>query len=286
MVGDYILIDTGISGNSIFPEVVQITELTRTTAAPYFLKVKRQPFGTFTGFHSDHPDTTPIYKVNVQFDSTWTENDLDNTGPQDQVNLAEFGGTLSTDDYIIIGRSDTNLDGTYDFGEALKIAQITGQVNQKLTVSNCGEPDKVVFEVDSVTGEVTIGNPDIPGSIVNINTTIKLQGGCGTIKREEIVGSLVRVTGEDATYYISGVSATDIAKVSVGDEVRYNPTYGNFSNVEFPVNYVTEIKTDSIRLHAPVYGGDVSNLGFYISKNETLTLTNGNEQEVFNCRFM
>ena len=136
VVGDYILIDTGISGNSIFPEVVQITELTRTTAAPYFLKVKRQPFGTFTGFHSDHPDTTPIYKVNVQFDSTWTENDLDNTGPQDQVNLAEFGGTLSTDDYIIVGRSDTNSDGTYDFGEALKIAQITGQVNQKLTVSN------------------------------------------------------------------------------------------------------------------------------------------------------
>ena len=282
VVGDYIIIDTGISGNSIFPEVAQITELTRTTVAPYFLKVKRQPFGTFTGFHSDHPDTTPIYKVNVQFDSTWTENDLDNTGPQDQVNLAEFGGTLSTDDYIIIGRSDTNQDGTYDFGEALKIDQITGQVNQKLTVSNCGEPDKVVFEVDSVTGEVTIGNPDIPGSIVNINTTIKLQGGCGTIKREEIVGSLVRITGDDATYYISGVSATDIAKVSVGDEIRYNPTYGNFTDIEFPVNYVTEVKTDSIRLKNPVYGSNISTVGFYISQNETLTLTNGNEQEVFN----
>ena len=281
VVGDYILIDTGISGNSIFPEVVQITELTRTTAAPYFLKVKRQPFGTFTGFHSDHPDTTPIYKVNVQFDSTWTENDLDNTGPQDQVNLAEFGGTLSTDDYIIVGRSDTNSDGTYDFGEALKIAQITGQVNQKLTVSNCGEPDKVVFEVDSVTGEVTIGNPDIPGSIVNINTTIKLQGGCGTIKREEIIGDLVRVSGNLSTQYITNVSPTDIAKVSVGDEIRYNATHGNFSGVEFPINYVTEVRTDSIGLKDPVFGNDISQLGFYVSKNETLTLTNGNDQEVF-----
>ncbi len=290
-VGDYILIDTGISGTDIYPEIVQITELTRTTEAPYVIKVKRKPFGSFQGptphvagvFKENHPDETPIYKVNVQFDATWTEQDLDNTGPQDDVYLAEFGGKLIENvDYIIVGRKDTQLNGDYDLGEIIKVIEEKGAVNQKLKVSNCGDPDETVFEVDSVTGGVIIGNPNIPGSVVEINTTLKLKGGCGTIKKEEITGSIVQDPTTGQTNYITNISAADIAKIQVGDVITGNAQqYQSYQLVELATNYVTEVRADSIKVLNPYGGFNLINIGFFVSQNETLTLTNGKGQEVF-----
>ena len=80
----------------------------------------------------------------MQFNSTWTTQAIDNTGPQDDVYLAEFGGSLDTNDYIIIGRDD---QGT--IGEFVKILEIKDEVAQTLKVSDCGTPDKTVFEVNS-----------------------------------------------------------------------------------------------------------------------------------------
>ena len=68
---DYIIINSAVSGSG-HPEIVQVVELTRTLVAPYYVKVKRQPLGTYTAVLDNHPDRTVIYKVNVQFDATWT----------------------------------------------------------------------------------------------------------------------------------------------------------------------------------------------------------------------
>ena len=117
---DYIIINSAVSGSG-HPEIVQVLELTRTSVAPYYLKVKRQPLGTYTGVLANHPDTTPIYKVNVQFDATWTEQALDATGPEDNVYLSEFGGVLTSNDYVIIDREDTTNDGIFNQGEVIKV---------------------------------------------------------------------------------------------------------------------------------------------------------------------
>ena len=92
-----------------------------------------------------------------------------------------------------------------------------------------------MFEVDSVTGEVTIGNPDIPGSSVNINTTIKLKGGCGTIKSE-----IITATATSGSSYLTGISAADIAKVEVGDVVRVDTSMIS-ALTEIATNYITEV---------------------------------------------
>ena len=107
--GDYIVIDTVISGSgssATHPELVRITEdgLQGSETAPYYLKVRRQPLGVFTGIKENHPDTTNVWKANISFASTWIVQSLDNSGVQDNVYLAEFGGTLTTNDYIIISR--------------------------------------------------------------------------------------------------------------------------------------------------------------------------------------
>tara|TARA_B100001996_G_scaffold364459_1_gene333493 strand:- start:1299 stop:3260 length:1962 start_codon:yes stop_codon:yes gene_type:complete len=138
-----------------------------------------------------------------------------------------------------------------------------------------------MFEVDSVTGAVTIGNPDIPGSEVHINSTIKLKGGCGTLKSE-----IITATGTDGSSYLTGISADDVAKVEVGDVVRVDPsTIGTL--VEIATNYVTEVTPDgnnsTIRLRDSLQGGyTLTAVQWFITQNETLTLTNGSAQENFN----
>ena len=124
-----------------------------------------------------------------------------------------FGGELRGGiDYIIVGRDDTNSDNIDDFGEVIKVDTELAKESQKLTVSNCGTPDQIVFEVDSTTGEVTIGNPDIPGADFTVNTSITLAGGCGTHKTEIITGNVIpdAGVGNIYSYHIRNISDADI----------------------------------------------------------------------------
>ena len=62
---DYIIIDSAVVGigssATSHPEILQITELTRINEAPYYIKVKRRPFGAFGGVLSNHIDTCLLY---------------------------------------------------------------------------------------------------------------------------------------------------------------------------------------------------------------------------------
>ena len=185
--GDYILIDSVISGSgasATHPELVRITEdgLAGAEAAPYYLKVRRQPLGTFTTIKTNHPDTTNIWKANISFDATWITQSIDASGSQDNLYLSAFGGQLTTNDYVIVDREDTNSDGIADQGEVFKVASLLDQVSKKLRVVNgCDTVNaKTIFEIDSVTGGITMGDPTVQTSVTNLYGSLVLQGGCGS----------------------------------------------------------------------------------------------------------
>ena len=87
------------------PEFVRVTRLPQINTTPYYVEVQRQPFGTFSSINYKHPDTTAIYKCIVQFDATWLTQDVDGTRinslDTDDIYLAQFGGSLDVDDYVI-----------------------------------------------------------------------------------------------------------------------------------------------------------------------------------------
>ena len=184
--GDYIIIDTAISGSggsATHPEIVRITEdgLQGAETAPYYLKVRRQPLGTFTTIKTNHPDTTNVWKVNVAFDATWITEAIDASGSQDNVYLSEFGGQLTTNDYVIIDREDTNNDGIADQGEVFKVASLLEQVAKKFSIKNgCDtQAEETVFEVNSTNGSVSLGDPGNTNTSTFIYGNLTVTGQCG-----------------------------------------------------------------------------------------------------------
>ena len=162
---------------------MKIISLPRISTAPYYIVVERQPFGTYTGLRSDHTDTSAIYKCNVQFDATWTEQLIDGTGTsseKENVYLSQFGGSLNINDYLIIDREDGTPagDGVDDQGEVFKIDTILDQIAKSFRIKNgCDTAqEETVFEINSVTGDTIINS-----NTTNINGTLSLSGKCGTV---------------------------------------------------------------------------------------------------------
>ena len=174
---DILIIDTDDTGNK-HPEFVKVISLPRINVAPYYIVVERLPFGTYTAKRSDHSDTTAIYKCIVQFNATWTTTTLDDTGTEENVYLAQFGGSIAIGDYVIIDREDTTADGIFDQGELFKVKTLLSQVAKKLTIKNgCDTAnEEIVFEVDSTTGNTTMGS----GGTTIINGQLNLNGTCTT----------------------------------------------------------------------------------------------------------
>ena len=184
--GDYVIIDSAISGSggsATHPEILRITEdgLQGAETAPYYLKVRRQPLGTFTTIKTNHPDTTNVWKVNVAFDATWITEAIDASGSQDNVYLSEFGGQLTANDYVIIDREDTNNDGIADQGEVFKVASLLDQVAKKFSIKNgCDtQAEETVFEVNSTNGSVSLGDPGNTNTSTFIYGNLTVTGQCG-----------------------------------------------------------------------------------------------------------
>ena len=268
---DYIIVDSPVVTTTGYPEFLRVVELTSINTAPYYIKVERKPFGTFTGQIDTHPDTTPIYKVNVQFDSTWTEQALDADGPEDNVYLAEFGGDLNINDYVIIDREDNDGDGVFDQGEVLKVLTSLNQEVQKFRISDCGDPDNDVFIVDSTTGDTYIGGE------VTIENSVNINGGCSTTDRGTITGNLTPAAGSVLVDTITNVSATDIAKVKVNDVVKFET--GGVNADLFGNTRISEIGTNFIKLTKNIVSDSaLTNVVFRVTKNEEFIITNGKEQ--------
>ena len=276
---DYIIVDSAVVGTGSsatgHPELLQIVELTRINEAPYYIKVKRRPFGAFGGVLSNHVDTTPIYKVNVQFDATWTEQALDNdSSATDPVYLSEFGGNLTNNDYIIVDRNDSPKVPEY-----IKVITSLAQQTQKFRISNCADPDEDVFIVNSVTGEVQIGNPNIPGSVVTINSSLDIDGGCGTL-------SSILFTGDATagTNVITNVSVTSsgktLADIKRGDKIVVVTDASSLvMNQDTAVDFVFG---GAIYLDQNIIGSStVTALAFKADRNEKFTINDGNNNPTF-----
>ena len=270
VTGDYIIIDSAVSASG-HPEIVQILEIVRSVA-PYYLRVKRRPFGAFGGVLSNHPDTTPIYKVNVQFDATWLETPVDGAGAQDNFYLAEFGGNLTTNDYIIVSRNDST--GTPEY---VAVNTPISQEVQKFRINNgedCDDTSGDVFVVNSITGETTIGGN------VTINNTLKIAGGCGTLSNitftanSEVQSNLltnVVITTPDKT--ISDLQVGDYIEV-ITNEASLQPRFDTFITSIDSVN-------NRIFLNELMAGGGSANVTFAARRNEKFVLTNGENVPVF-----
>ena len=269
---DYIIVNSAVIGvgptATRHPEFLQVVELTRINAAPYYIKVKRRPFGAFGGVLENHPDTTPIYKVNVQFDATWTEQSLDNAGPQDNVYLAEFGGNLTNNDYVLIDRDDAPKTPEY-----IKVVSPLEQLVQKFRVSNCSDPDQDVFVVDSVTGEVTIGNPDIPGSQLTLNSTLQIDGGCGTLGQIQFTGDAVAGTNVITNVSVTSPNKT-ISDLKPGD-------YISILTDSSPIKFFQDTKIEfifggALYLSRKVIGASaVTGTTFRADRNEKFVINDG-----------
>jgi len=176
---DILLIDTVEQGTE-YAEFVKITRLPQINSTPYYVEVQRQPFGTLSTISTEHPDTTNIYKCIVQYDATWTTSAIDGAGTEDNVYLSQFGGVLTGSDsratgqpgdYVIISRPAGGADG-----EIFELKTTLSQVAKKLSVKNgCDTSNPItVFEVNSVTGEITINGDQYYTGALTLN------GSCST----------------------------------------------------------------------------------------------------------
>ena len=181
---DILLIDSneGASSHAEFVKIVALPKIVSTNS-PYYITVSRQPFGTFTTTSSTHLDTTSVYKCTIQLDSTWLTEDIDASAGTKTIKLAQFGGGIDVDDYVIISREDGTPanDGVDDQGEIFKLDTVINAVSKKLSVKKgCDSTsEETVFEVDSVTGSVIIGNTT-ENTVTTINGSVILQGKCGS----------------------------------------------------------------------------------------------------------
>ena len=187
-----------VAADQQYSEIVQVTALINVTdptdTLGYRLGVKRGVDGTAT--RTDHPDESIIAKLDKSANASFiTGFDLDNNGELDtgntsagtatsdiRIGVAEFGGTLTTNDYLI-------LDNT----EIVKVSELISTDIQALRVTDGGTPATEVFRVDSTTGntklngrlsvgqgfdkfvvEGTNGNTDIAGTLT-VNT-LKVRG--------------------------------------------------------------------------------------------------------------
>ena len=185
---DILLIDT-VEQSGRHAEFVKITRLPQINSTPYYIEVQRQPFGTLSTISTTHPDTTAIYKCTVQFAATWITQNIDGSGTEDNVYLSQFGGSLigrtnrttggdpqyvsttAPGDYVIITRTTTG-----DDGEIFELKETLAQVAKKLSVKNgCDtNSENTLFEVDSVTGAITVnGDQSYTGGLT-------LNGTCTT----------------------------------------------------------------------------------------------------------
>ena len=266
------------SANQTHVEFLRVVSTPRISTAPYYIIAEREPFGTFTGVRNDHPDNTPIYKCNVQFDATGTTEVIDAEGNTENVYLAEFGGNINTDDYVIIGRRSTTPDVepiVYDVGEVFQVKTTLEQTTKTFVISsNCdGGPENDVFTVNSVTGDTFIAGNTI------INNSITIGGGCGTL-------SDILFTGDasSGTNVISNLTVTSIGKtladIKKGDVISVITDGSPLKmNQDTAVDFIFG---GAIYLTQPIIGSTFgSGVLFKASRNEKLTTTDGKGNTTF-----
>ena len=278
--GDIVLLDSPTDGawnaETAHPEFLEVVSV-ETNASPYYLIVKRKPFGNISGTVANHPDEDAqsippyyphVYKVNVQYDATWIDVPVttDNENITD-IYLAEFGGSLTSNvDYIIVGRDEET-----NSGEIIKVGDPIQQNPYQFRVSDgtdCDNTLKDVFTVDSTNGDTYVkGN-------LQIDSSISILGGCGRNPRT-FYGDIL--DDDQALYeYIGNITNEDIAKIKIGDTVEVD-TLGIVKNsIVVEIDDYQNQSENRIRV-SPALAADQAetNILFTLSESEKFVIEDG-----------
>ena len=96
----------------------------------------------------------------------------------DGTTITGINGTTITLSNPVSGNGSATFN--IDVGEIIKISTALTSTTRKLTINNGGVPALTTFEVNTVNGDTTIGNPNIANSgNLLIYGNISLVGGCG-----------------------------------------------------------------------------------------------------------
>jgi hypothetical protein len=245
--GDDILIDSTVA-SGVHPEIVKVAVggLRRTTTAPYYIIVERQPYGTFLPQKTNHPDNTTTRKVNVALDATWLTANTDGAGTTDVFSLAEFGGSLASGDYIFVDRNSTGTSG-----EAVKIGTSTGATAQKLIITNGAGSTK--FEVDSTTGATVVSDATSLGGLT-VYGPLNFVGSCvstGDARKFKLSNTTGETFSVDmcngATTITQGTLTTNVSALSA--TATWNSSATTFTGIKLNVtNTSSNASSDLIDL--------------------------------------
>ena len=130
-----------------------------------------------------------------------------------------------------------------------------------------------------MTGEVQIGNPNIPGSVVTINSSLDIDGGCGTLGEVEFTGD-----AQAGSTVITNVTVTTagktLADIKRGDALSVI-TDGSPLKI-FQDTFVDFVFGGAIYLNRTIIGSSsVTGSAFKVSRNERFTTTDGGPNTTF-----
>jgi hypothetical protein len=217
LINDYLIIKDSNTNKTY--EIVRVVATPRINSAPYYIVVERQPtLGTTSnpsflpltsgGNTITHAQGVSVVKATINFRATWITGNIDNTGGTDAVSLAEFGGGLSVDDFIIVDRNDSGTTG-----EIIKINSSSGSTERKLSVNNGGGVN--VFEIGSSIGNTIIGNPSLLTASGNVTTYGNLN-------------IYTRSNGSGGYNSINTYNDIEISQVTF-PTLSFDPYYGNLT---------------------------------------------------------
>ena len=152
-------------------------------------------------------------------------------------------------------------------------------IRDRFRISNCADPDEDVFVVNSVTGEVQIGNPNIPGSVLTLNSSLNVDGGCGTLGETIFTGDAVAQTNVISNITVTSAGKT-IADIQKGDVL-------SVVTDSSPLKISQDTAVDfvfggAIYLTDVIIGAQsVTGTTFKVSRNERLTTNDGGINTTF-----
>jgi hypothetical protein len=323
-VGDLLLIDranpaspnavgvapTIVTGlrNEAESEIVRVVGLANLSnpndPSGYRVIVSRGQEGT--GTYTNHPDGCVIAKLIKQSNASYiTGVDLNNDGEVDDppngltnspidvnVGVAEFGGIISTDDYL-------RLSGT----EFVKIKELITTSPQTLTVNDGGSPAAEVFKVESTTGNTFVfgnlrvgagynkftvdgnnGNTNVAGTLTTENT-LKING--STIVNQQF---FTITNGGSSTIPLRTTFQIDTATgdiFSYGGSISIFNESGTTPRLEFDNSsgdFTTYGSFSALGTGESTFGGDLRVAGDVYIEGGDLTVYSGGtdpEDEVF-----
>jgi len=220
-------------GNEGKSELLKVTEIVNitNTADPAGLRIKVLRGQDGTTLRTDHPDDCVLSKF-VKFDNaSWILNSSGLTNSNTSLEVAEFGGAITTNDYLRL--SDA---------EIVKVSALLTTDIQSLKITDGGSPAITRFLVESTTGNTTIsgsvaigqGASSVSPSTLTGKFTIAGSTGNTNISGTLTVEDTLTINGSTTTntqfFKITDGAASPAVKLQV-DTANGNTTIngGNFN---------------------------------------------------------